>query len=46
MVKLPVEPRLQAGTSAGFTVSRERIVLFGAESGQTMQLGLRAASVV
>ena len=46
VVKLPVEPRLQAGTSAGFTVSRDCVVLFHVESGQTIQLGLPAASVV
>jgi multiple sugar transport system ATP-binding protein len=46
VVKLPVEPRLQSGTSAAFTVSRECVVLFGVQSGQTLQLGLRPASVV
>jgi multiple sugar transport system ATP-binding protein len=46
VVKLPVEPRLQSGTTAAFSVSRECLVLFGVESGQTMQLGLRGTSVV
>jgi ABC-type sugar transport system ATPase subunit len=40
VVKLPVEPRLQPGTSAGFTIRRECIVLFGVETGQTVQQAL------
>ncbi len=46
VVKLPVEPRVLSGTSAGFTIPRECVVLFGAESGQMLQLGLRRASAV
>jgi multiple sugar transport system ATP-binding protein len=43
VVKLPVEPRLQPGTSASFTIQRECIVLFGVESGQTMLQALPAS---
>jgi multiple sugar transport system ATP-binding protein len=36
VVKLPVEPRLQPGTSASFTIQRECIALFAVDSGQTV----------
>src|SRR3984957_6760240 len=41
--KRPVEPRIQPGTSASFTIPRECIVLFGVESGQTVQQALPAS---